>query len=177
MRPTDYLGPTVPPLNVAIVERAHDDIGEGEDIGPNGQGTNRSEYVDAVNTLWGSPLGSYWCGNAVGKWFKDGGANTPSVPGDVDNWVRWAKKTRRWRLTPFPGYAIIYGVAGNAEHIALVSRLVPDPTASHGQRVVEIGGNTSLGKYNRDGWTVAQKIEESARVLGYVAPDPNDGRS
>jgi hypothetical protein len=71
---------------------------------------------------------------------------------------------------------VLYGVNGKAEHIAVIARLVPDPTAAGGFRVLEIGGNTSLGKYNRDGWTVAEKIVESGRVLGYVSPDPLDGK-
>lgn len=176
MRPRDFLPPETSALSVAIVERAHDDIGEGEDIGPNGKGTNRSEYCDRVNRRFGSPLGSYWCGNAAGGWWQDAGAAIPSTPGAVHNWYVWAKKTGRFRTKPQPGYAILYGTPAHCDHIAVVARLVPDPTAHDGHRVLEIGGNTSLGKYNRDGWTVAEKIEEAARVVGYVSPDPLDGR-
>lgn len=176
MRPKDYLPSDVPTLNVTVVERMHDQIGEGEDIGSNGQGTNRSEFVDGVNRRFGSPLGSYWCANLVGGAWRDAGASIPPVPGNCEAWHTWALRTGRMRKEPYPGYATLYGTKGRAEHIAVVARVVTDPTADHGRRVLDIGGNTSLGKYARDGWTVAEKVEETARVIGYVAPDPLDGR-
>lgn len=176
MRPRDFLPPDTPTLNVAIVEKAHDDIGEGEDIGPSGKGTNRSAYVDGVNTLFGSPLGSYWCGNDVGKWWKDAGAEIPAVPGVANNWYVWAYHTGRFRSTAYPGYAALFGSPTHVEHIEIVARLVPDPTTTHGARVINIGGNTSLGGYTHDGWIVAEKICDASRLVGYVAPDPHDGR-
>lgn len=176
MKPSDYLDPTVPALNVKIVEHAHDDIGEGEDI-KNGAGTNRSAYVDRINTRFGSPLGSYWCANDVGGWWTDAGAEIPPTDvGAAQSWLAWAKKTGRFRTTPYPGYAILYGTPSHADHITVVARIVPDATVTWG-RVLEIGGNTSLGIYNRDGWTVAEKILDRAHLVGFVAPDPKDGRT
>jgi hypothetical protein len=177
MRPRDYLPADTPALNVAIVERAHDDIGSGEDIGPDGIGTNRSDYCDRVNARFGSPPGSYWCANAVGGWWMSAGACIPPVPGAADSWRVWGKQTGRWRTTPHPGYAVLYGARRYAEHVAVIARLVPDPTEPGGHRVLEIGGNSSLGRYDRDGWTVAEKAEDADRVLGYVSPDPLDGRA
>jgi hypothetical protein len=86
MRPRDFLSPTTPELQIRIVERAHDDIGEGENIGPDGKGTNRSAYVDRVNQRFGSPLGSYWCANAVAGWWSDAGAQLPPNPGICESW-------------------------------------------------------------------------------------------
>lgn len=176
MKPSDYLGADVPPLNVKIVECAHDDIGEGEDI-LNGQGTNRSEYVDHVNSRFGSPLGSYWCANDVGGWWEDAGADIPpDNVGSAETWHLWAKKTGRFRTAPYPGYAILYGTPAHVDHITIVARLVPDATVRWGVRVLEIGGNTSLGVYNRDGWTVAEKILDASHLVGFVSPNPLDGR-
>lgn len=174
MKPADYLPLDTPAVNVAIVTHAHDDIGEGENIGPDGKGTNRSAYVDRVNARFGSPIGSYWCGNDVGGWWKDAGAEIPEVPGVADNWRVWAFRTSRFRSKARPGYAALFGTPTHCEHIEMVARLVPDPTAAHGARVITIGGNTSLGSYNRDGWIVAEKICDSIHLVGFVSPDPND---
>jgi hypothetical protein len=173
MRPSDYLPTDTPALNLAIVERAHDDIGEGEDIGADGRGTNRSTYVDHVNSRFGSPLGSYWCANDVGGWWEDAGADIPPENvGAADAWRRWALATGRFAHDPKPGYAVLYGTPTHADHITVVARIVPDPTAPHGRRVMDIGGNTSLGVYNRDGWVVAEKIVVAEHVIGYVSPVP-----
>jgi hypothetical protein len=135
MRPSDYLPTDTPALNLAIVERAHDDIGEGEDIGADGRGTNRSTYVDHVNSRFGSPLGSYWCANDVGGWWEDAGADIPPENvGEADAWRRWALATGRFAHDPKPGYAVLYGTPTHADHITVVARIVPDPTAPHGRQ-------------------------------------------
>jgi hypothetical protein len=171
MRPTDYLPPDTPPLNVAIVERAHDDIGEGEDLDETGRGTNRSTYVDRLNTRFGSPLGSYWCANAVGTWWKDAGAEVPPKDvGAAESWRTWAVRTGRFSATPVPGAAVLYGESTHAHHIGVIAKIVRDPTAPKGQRVITIEGNTSIGKYNRDGWIVAEKVVDLDHVIGYVTP-------
>lgn len=172
MRPRDFLV-GVPELQVRIVEHAHADIGEGEDIGPDGKGTNRSAYVDRVNARFGSPPGSYWCANAVSGWWKDAGADLPPIPGSCESWRTWAFRTSRFRSMPHPGYAVLYGEQ-KASHIGVVARLVKDPTALLGRRVLVIEGNTSLGQYNRDGWVVAEKIMDATRLIGFVAPSPED---
>lgn len=173
MRPSDYLV-GVPELHVKIVERAHDDIGSGEDIGPDGKGTNRSAFVDRVNQRFGSPLGSFWCANWVAGVWADAGAQLPPIPGLCESWRQWAFQTNRFRDTPRPGYAVLYGTSAKASHIGLVTRLVPDPTAHWSHRVLVIEGNTSLGAYNRDGWTVAAKILDADHLVGFVAPRPED---
>jgi hypothetical protein len=174
MRPRDYLV-GVPEMRVRIVECAHADIGEGEDLDASGHGTNRSAYCDRVNARFGSPLGSPWCANAGAGWWKDGGApELPPEPGSCESWRQWAFRTDRFRDTPQPGYAALYGTATHAEHWELVARLVRDLTAHWEQRVLVIGGNTSLGRYNRDGWVVAEKILDADRLIGFVAPLPTD---
>lgn len=174
MRPRDFLSPATPPLHVNIVEAAHAEIGQGEDIGADGKGTNRSAYVDYVNQRFGSPLGSFWCANCVAGWWKDAGAQLPPIPGLCESWRQWAFRTNRFRDTPHPGYAVLYGDAKHASHIGIVARLVLDLTARHGRRVVVIEGNTSLGVYNRDGWIVAEKIMDADHLIGFVAPRPED---
>lgn len=174
MRPRDYLPAETREMNVQIVERAHDDIGSGEDIGANGLGTNRSRYCDAVNARFGSPIGSYWCANAASGWWKDAGAELPPTPGNCESWRQWAFRTNRFRDTPYPGYAVLYGTRTHASHIGIVARLVPDPTALHGYRVVTIEGNASLGGFTRDGWIVAERTLNAEALIGYVAPTPED---
>jgi hypothetical protein len=170
MRPNDYLPITTPALNVRIVERAHDDLGEGEDIGPHGEGTNRSVYCDALAKRFGSPLGSYWCALAVSSWWTDAGAMLPPEPGSCESWRQWAFQTARFREAPSPGYAVLYGAPDHASHIGIIARLVNDPTALHGHRVVTIEGNASLGAYSRDGWIVAERTMNGDAVIGFVAP-------
>ena len=173
MRPADYLPPDTPALNVAIVEAAHDDIGEGETIDASGHGTNRSTFVDGVNSEFGSPLGSYWCANTVGHWWKKAGAEIPaSDVGAAETWRKWAFQTGRFNHAPCPGAAVLYGKTDHADHIGIVARLVPDPAAAGGHRVITIEGNTSLGGYNRDGWAVAEKTVDLPHLIGYVWPEP-----
>lgn len=172
MKPRDFLPLDTRELNVRIVEHAHDDIGMGEDIGPDGKGTNLSRYCDRVNQRFGSPLKSYWCANAAAGWWKDAGAQLPPTPGSCESWRKWAFETNRFRDTPYPGYAVLYGVHDHASHIGIVARLVPDPKALHGYRVVTIEGNSSLGSFTRDGWIVAERTVNLDALIGYVAPTP-----
>ncbi len=173
MRPRDFLPPITPAMCVAIVEHAHDDVGSGEDIGPDGKGTNRSAFVDKVNQRFGSPLGSYWCANLVSGWWKDAGADLPPIPGQCESWRTWAFRTSRFRSAPQPGYAVLYGTLEHASHIGIVARLIPDPTALQRRRILVIEGNTSLGQYSRDGWIVAEKILDPTHLVGFVAPEPD----
>lgn len=169
MRPRDYLPPDLAPVRLAVVEAAHDDIGECEEP----PGSNRGRYPDLVNQEFGSPLGSYWCANAVGHWWKKAGAGRPPVVGSTKSWLAWAKITGRFRPSrPEPGDAVLYGAHGVPEHIGIVARVVDDPASPGGRRVVTIEGNTSLGAYDRNGWIIDQKPETAARVIGYVSPTP-----
>jgi hypothetical protein len=175
MRPRDFLPRATPELQIRIVERAHDDIGSGEDLDAAGKGTNRSAYVDRVNQRFGSPLGSFWCANAVAGWWKDAGAVLPPNPGNCEAWRVWAFLRNQFREAPQPGYAVLYGEPGHAHHIGVVARLVADLTApAWGRRVLVIEGNTSLGVYNRDGWVVAEKIMDPTHLIGFVAPFATD---
>jgi hypothetical protein len=171
----DFLPASTPELQVRIVEKATADLGSGEDLDGKGNGTNRSAYCDRINARFGSPLGSYWCANAAAGWWKDAGAPAlPPEPGSCESWRQWAFKTSRFRSSPRPGYAVLYGTAARANHITVVARVVKDPTALGGERVLDIGGNTSLGEYNRDGWIVAEKPVAREHLIGYVAPRPED---
>jgi hypothetical protein len=161
-------------LHIRAVECAHADIGQGELLDDKGRGTNRSPYVDGVNRRFGSPLGSFWCGNAVGGWWQDAGAALPPVPGDCDSWLAWAFKTNRFRTKPHPGYAALYGTMKDASHIELVSRTMRDPTSAWSLRTQVIGGNCSLGAFTRDGWVVAQRSVNMERLIGFVAMLPGD---
>lgn len=163
MMPRDFLPADTPELQIAIVEAAHNDIGEHEDP----PGSNRGAYVDAVNLEFGSPLGSYWCANAGGHWWKKAGATLPpDNVGSVARWMRFAQHAGLWVQAPAPGYAIIYGApeTGVPDHLTIVEQVV-------GARVLEIGGNTTLtAGFDRNGWIVQQKEANYKRILGYVRP-------
>jgi hypothetical protein len=109
---------------VRIVERAHDDIGEGEDLDASGQGTNRSAYCDRVNARFGSPLGSPWCANAGAGWWKDGGRRSCRRTGELRIVAPVGVPHGIASATPQPGYAVLYGDGARASIWELVARLV-----------------------------------------------------
>jgi hypothetical protein len=160
MRPRDFLPPATPELQIRIVERAHDDIGEGEDIGADGKGTNRSAYVDRVNQRFGSPLGSFWCANAVAGWWKDAGAQLPPNPGTARRGASGRSFDESVPRSATAGYAVLYGEPGHAHHIGVVARLVPDLTAHWGaacwsSRGIRASASTTAtgGSSPRRSWT------------------------
>ena len=163
MDPRDFLPPWTPKLNLAVVCAAHDDIGEHEDP----PGSNRGAYVDAVNQEFGSPLGSAWCANALGHWFKKAGASIPpDNVGSADRWRRFGQHAGLWTDEAQPGYAVIYGdrSTGLAHHVGIVEQIVNG-------RVLTIEGNTTLVPgYDREGWIVQQKEIAHEKVLGFVKP-------
>jgi hypothetical protein len=162
--------PAIPELHRRIVAFAHADIGEGEDP----PGSNRGRYPDLVNQEFGSPLGSYWCANSTAhNWRKAGAPELPPIPGLCESWHQWARRTGRFTLEPAPGRAVLYSADGKrADHIGTIERVVRDPEAPKGRRVVTIEGNTSLAQYDRNGWIIDQKPENTPRVLGYIDPLP-----
>lgn len=165
----DFLPDDLPALNRRIVEYAHADIGECEEP----PGSNRGRYPDTVNAEFGSPPGSYWCANAAAHQWKHAGAGLPPVPGSCESWHQWAKVANRLVDVPVPGAAVLYSADGKrADHIGIVERVVPDPEAPKGRRVMTIEGNTSLTAYDRNGWVMDQKAENTQRVLGYIHPEP-----
>lgn len=129
-------------------------------------GSNRSPLIDARNREFGSPLGSYWCGNEAGHCWKFGGLEIPKVPGNVDNWVRWAKKTGRWSLKPAIGAISIYGHGTDASHCGIVFDF------DSPEVVFDIQGNTTLQGYSRNGELMTGKLVDLKWLLGYVHPFP-----
>jgi hypothetical protein len=164
------------PFDRAIVEEAQRTIGICEDAGF----VNRGPDIDDINREFGSPLGSYWCGNLTGRTFKRCGAWIPSVPGDCDAWIREAKRLvddhgnplyvpRTAIVLPPVICALIYGtlVPFDAKHIGIGIRNQP--------LVQTIEGNTTTGGLARNGHTVAlkepdmsQKLATIEQVIGYV---------
>jgi hypothetical protein len=138
-------------------------------------GSNRGPEIDAWAREFGSPLGSYWCALAVAKARKVGGLWVPEFDaGSCDEWVYQARHARVMSQTPVPGAAVVYTnqrriSSGryngqlDAVHIGLVERVTP--------RLLAIEGNTTLGKYDRDGFVMTLKAVDESRVLGYVLPE------
>lgn len=152
-------------LRIALVRRAHADIGIEENTGAG----NRSGYIDAVVTRSGSPLGSAWCACVAREWASDAGADYPSrEAGAVRAWVAWAKANGTWKpasATAIPGDFVCYDMLpdGTADHIGVVARV-----HARGPRTIE--GNTSWAGHSREGVAVVMKPINAARVLGYITP-------
>lgn len=160
---------TLPPTTQALIAHAQSYIGVCEDP----VGSNRSPDIDAWNAEFGSPLGSYWCGNFVGHCAAHIGEVVPPLSGSCDEWVYWAKQNGLWSLTPAPGAKIIYTngkliktgrYAGqlNAVHIGIVVRVKP--------LLQTIEGNTTTGGFERNGHTVALKEPDVTHIYGYALP-------
>jgi hypothetical protein len=137
-------------------------------------GSNRGPEIDAWCRELGSPLGSFWCAIAVAKARRAGGLWVPAHDaGSCDEWVRSARRAGLMAEVPSIGAAVIYTnhrritdgpYAGqlDAVHLGLVLRVTP--------RLLAIEGNTTLGKYDRNGYVLALKEVDVGRVLGYVKP-------
>ena len=140
----------------------------------NPPGSNRGPEIDAWATEFGSPLGSFWCALAVGKARKVGGLWTPSHDvGSCNEWVYQARQATLLSRTPAPGAAVVYtnwkhlpggpyAAQFDAVHIGLVLRVEPV--------LMSIEGNTTLGKYDRNGFVQALKEVDQDRVYTYILP-------
>lgn len=149
------------PRVLKAVRLAHDDILR---VRESPMGSNQGPIVDEYNREFGSPLGSYWCGNALGHWWKGGGLEIPTVPGDVDEWIKFAKKTGRWSRYPVIGAATIYGHGEDGRHCGIVYDF------DSIEQVFDIQGNTTLTGRDRNGWLVTGKQVDLSWLLGYVHP-------
>ncbi len=137
-------------------------------------GSNRGPEIDAWAKEFGSPEGSFWCALAVGKARKTGGLWVPSRDvGSCDEWYLQAEQQGKLLASPCHGAAVLYTngkliesgrYAGrkDAVHIGLIVRVNP--------RLMSVEGNTTLGKYDRNGDVQTLKDVDAKRVLGYVAP-------
>ncbi len=152
-------------LRVALVRRAHADIGIEENTGA----ANRSPYLDQIAKKFGSPLGSAWCALIGGEWADDAGVARPRREvGAVREWVRWAKEQGLWKPSTaiaLPGDFVCYDMSpdGVADHFGVVARV-----HARGPRTIE--GNTSWAGHSREGVAVVMKPIASTLVLGYITP-------
>ncbi|MBA3890985.1 MAG: hypothetical protein H0X64_10685 [Gemmatimonadaceae bacterium] len=137
-------------------------------------GSNRAPDIDAWCREFGSPLGSYWCALYVGHVRKTHGLWVPSRDvGNCDEWVLQARERGLASSTPVPGAAAVftnwsrhtsgrYKGQHDAVHISLVLRVTP--------RLEDLGGNTTLTGFSRNGDTVAKKGIDRNRILCWVLP-------
>lgn len=170
MIPASLINQVSPGVRAAL-EFALSNIGVCEDP----PGSNRGPEIDAWCTEFGSPLGSYWCAIAVGKARKAGGLWIPSRDvGSCDEWVYQAQRAGLESATPHPGSVVVYtngkridggryAGQGDAVHVGLVLRVAPV--------VMAIEGNTTLGRYDPNGYVQALKEVDRGRVMCYVAPE------
>lgn len=156
----------VPDLNRRICWFAHAGVGLMEKP----PGSNRGPTIDRINREAGVPeklINSgkgYWCASWVRWRWRLAGADYPrSGAGSCDEWMKWAKKNGHWSTEPGYGFAVVYGVPGDANHIGIITRLEP--------ALFSVEGNTTPGgKFNRDGIAVDWKPTDTSRVLGFIRP-------
>lgn len=137
-------------------------------------GSNRGPDIDAWAREFGSPLGSYWCALAVGHCRKAHGLWIPTRDvGSCDEWYLQAENAGLLVQSPVVGAAVLYG---NGERIAF-GRYKRRFDAVHIGTVVRthpqlqsLEGNTTLGKYDRNGTVLTLKAVETPKVLGYILP-------
>lgn len=154
---------TLSETRLGIIGAAFSDLGVVE-MPP---GSNRGPEIDEYNRAGGSPLGSYWCANALAAWFRSAGAMTPGPgrDGSCDEWVKMAKRTKTWQpkgSTPVPGDAVVYGTEADANHIGVVVRATP--------YILTIEGNRSWAGFSRNGECVDLNRTDTSRIVGYVSP-------
>lgn len=138
-------------------------------------GSNRGPDIDAWAQEFGSPLGSYWCALMVGHTRAKHGLWLPprrELVGSCDEWYKAAREAGILMKIGVPGAAVLY----------TNGRTIPDGRYAGQPDMVHIGtmlrnnppmaweGNTSLGKFDRNGFTLALKAIDVARVAGYVLP-------
>lgn len=138
-------------------------------------GSNRGPEIDDWCREFGSPLGSYWCGLPIAKGRKVAGLWFPTHDaGSCDEWIYQAFRAGLVTSTPSIGCAVVYTngkklttgrYAGqlDAVHIGGLLRVKPIMQSAE--------GNTTLGKYDRNGYTMAQKAVDLSRVYAYILPE------
>jgi len=138
-------------------------------------GSNRGPEIDEWTRELGSLPGSFWCAIAVAKARKEGGLWIPARDaGSCNEWFYEARMEGLVTRTPVPGAAVLYTnrtrrmngrYAGqlDAVHIGLVLRVTPV--------LMSIEGNTTLGTFDRNGYTQTLKEPDTTRVLCYILPE------
>ena len=107
--------------------------------------------------------GYYWCAAAVSTWWQEAGLETPNGGASCDNWMNWGKSKGYWSSEPKIGAAILYGKPSDANHIGIVSAVLPNGS------IMTIQGNTSGAGFNSNGCGCFQKISKK-NYLGFVIP-------
>lgn len=140
-------------------------------------GSNRSPDLDEWAREFGAPLGSYWCALMVAHCRKLHGLWIPprrELVAACDEWYLAAERAGLLTQTPTSGCAVLYGngqtiadgrYAGRKDivHIGTILRVTPALLAWE--------GNTTIGKYDRNGVTLALKEVDKSRVVAYVLPE------
>jgi len=161
-----WLPTSTPLINRSIAARACVDIGLVEEP----PGSNRSPTIDSYLNAVGTPLGSPWCAAAVSAWFRDCGAVIPAAAaGSCESWHSMGKVRGRLTLTPQPGYAVLYDLAGDgyADHMGVVVRTDP--------LILTVEANTIMKRQagnEREGVGCTIGMVLTARVISYIIPEP-----
>jgi hypothetical protein len=138
-------------------------------------GSNRGPDIDDWCREFGSPLASYWCALMVGHTRKHEGIWIPDRDvASCDEWYLQAEKAGLISKEPVVGAAILYTnwkrIQGgrydgrwDIHHTGTLTRIKP---ALH-----SLEGNTTLGKFDRNGIVLALKDVNVPAALGYVLPE------
>lgn len=138
------------------------------------KGSNRGEDIDRWAKKFGSPLGSFWCALMQGEIADRSKSWRPTMNvGSCDEWYLQAERAGLLIKEPRPGAIVLYTngmrltegrYKGRLDALHIGRIIQPDPEA------LSIEGNTTLGKYDRNGFVCALKHVDKSRVLTYIAP-------
>jgi hypothetical protein len=139
-------------------------------------GSNRGEDIDRWAKKFGSPLGSFWCALMQGEIADRSESWRPTHDvGSCDEWYLQGEQAGLIIKAPRPGAIVLYTngmrltsgrYKGRLDAVHIGRVIQPDP------RALSIEGNTTLGKYDREGFVCGLKEVDRARVLCYLAPVP-----
>lgn len=140
------------------------------------KGSNRGEDIDRWAKKFGSPLGSYWCALMQGEVADRSESWRPARDaGSCDEWYLQGERAGLVTTAPRPGAIVLYTnhtrlasgrYAGRLDAVHIGRVIQPEPDA------LAIEGNTTLGKFDREGFVCTLKAIDKARVLCYLAPAP-----
>lgn len=156
-------------LGYAVCERALKDVGILEVP----LGSNRGERIDRYAKAAGSPLASWWCAIAAGRWLIDVGSLVPDGYAATNAWLPFIRR-RDQGAKPEVGDVVIYGTYdkgpvvswGYAHHAGVIVRV---PTKGQ-DLTLTIEGNRAFAGSTNNGVAVDLGPMLRTDILGYYSP-------
>ncbi len=134
------------------LQRARQDIGQKETLGPNDSPWIR-RMLAKLGATW--LLGQPWCGGAMATWIRDCGLPIPKHWYRAKDWLNWGVMLDR----PIPGCIVVFGRDGGG-HVGICVGQAAE--TGDGAGLLILGGN--------QGDEVNVRSFQRARALGYRWP-------